>query len=84
MKKLELTEVVKYVETNIGIFHQKRIERLNSLELKDVLKRKNPYLFKAKNMMTSEGITSGACGCAYFVQRGDYFWGLVGRACYFY
>jgi hypothetical protein len=28
-------------------FHQKRLERLQNLKLKTVLKRKNPYLFKA-------------------------------------
>ncbi|KAM3111707.1 PmeII family type II restriction endonuclease [Phormidesmis sp. 146-33] len=31
-------------------FYNKRLEGLNSLKLTDVLKRKNPYLFKAKNI----------------------------------
>lgn len=56
MKKLKLKKVVKYVEDNIGIFHQKRIDRLNQLKLKTVLKKKNPYLFKAKHLLTSEKI----------------------------
>lgn len=56
MKKLNLKDVTRYVEENIGRFHDKRIERLNELELADVLKRKNPYLFKAKNVLTSEEI----------------------------
>ena len=50
MRELNLNEVTKYVEDNIGVFHQKRIERLNSLKLKTVLKKKNPYLFKAKHI----------------------------------
>lgn len=56
MEKLDLTEVTKYVEDNIGIFHQKRIDSLNSLKLGKVLKRKNPYLFRAKNVLTSQEI----------------------------
>lgn len=30
-------------------FYNKRLEKLNSLQLNDVLKRKNPYLLRAKN-----------------------------------
>jgi hypothetical protein len=56
MNQLKLTDVTKYVEENIEIFHQKRIEGLNSLMLKTVLKKKNPYLFKAKHLLTAEEI----------------------------
>jgi hypothetical protein len=56
MKKLSIAEVRKYVEKNIGIFHQKRIASLEELKLSQVLKRKNPYLFKAKHILTAEKI----------------------------
>lgn len=56
MKKLDLTEVTKYVEDNISVFHKKRITSLDKLQLKTVLKKKNPYLFKAKNVRTPETI----------------------------
>ncbi|MCB0595207.1 MAG: cytosolic protein [Lewinellaceae bacterium] len=59
MKKLDLTEVSKYVEKNIGVFHKKRIDSLDTLKLKKVLKRKNPYLFKAKNVLTADEIVRG-------------------------
>ncbi|MEM6298268.1 MAG: PmeII family type II restriction endonuclease [Bacteroidota bacterium] len=59
MKKLNLTEVTDYVEAHIGTFHQKRIERLSNLKLKTVLKRKNPYLFRAKHLITAEEIVKG-------------------------
>ena len=59
MKALDIQKVVQYVEENIGYFHQKRIQRLNKLKLSQVLKRKNPYLFKAKYMQTSEQIIRG-------------------------
>lgn len=59
MEKLNVQDVIQYVEQNIGIFHQKRIQSLDSLKLTDVLKRKNPYLFKAKNVLTSGDIVKG-------------------------
>ena len=56
MGKLDLTDVVDYVEENIGTFHDKRIKSLDSLSLSKVLRRKNPYLFKAKYSLTAETI----------------------------
>ncbi|HBI02205.1 MAG TPA: cytosolic protein [Flavobacterium sp.] len=59
MKSLNLIDVTQYVEANIGTFHKKRIQSLDSLKLTQVLKRKNPYLFKAKYMLTAEQIVRG-------------------------
>lgn len=59
MKLLNLKDVSLYVERNIGIFHQKRIQSIDKLRLSQVLKRKNPYLFKAKNVLTAEQIIKG-------------------------
>lgn len=56
MQKLNLTDVIDYVEKNISVFHNKRIDSLNSLKLTRVLKRKNPYLFKAKHLLTADEI----------------------------
>lgn len=53
---LELSEIKGYVAENIGSFHDKRLERLNGLKLNKILKRKNPYLFKAKNILTSQDL----------------------------
>lgn len=59
MKKLNLASIEKYVEKNIGEFHDKRLKSLDKLKLKKILSRKNPYLFKAKNFNTSEQIVRG-------------------------
>jgi hypothetical protein len=59
MKKLNLKDVTYYVENNIETFHLKRINSLDDLKLSQVLKRKNPYLFKAKYMLTAEQIIKG-------------------------
>ncbi len=56
MNKLNLKDVVEYVEENVGSFHSARLESLSKLKLKKVLLRKNPYLFKAKNVLTSEAL----------------------------
>ncbi len=59
MKKLNLRDVTRYVEENIGTFHQQRIASIDALKLSQVLKRKNPYLFRAKYMLTAEQIVKG-------------------------
>ncbi len=59
MKKLNLNDVKQYVEENIGTFHQQRISSLDQLSLTKVLRRKNPYLFKAKYVLTAEEIIKG-------------------------
>lgn len=56
MKMLNLIDIFKYVENNIGIFHEKRIQSIDKLRLTQVLKRKNPYLFRAKHLLTAEEI----------------------------
>ena len=59
MKKLDLQDVLQYVEDNISTFHQKRISSLDTLKLTKVLRRKNPYLFKAKYVLTADQIVKG-------------------------
>lgn len=59
MKLLSIIDVTKFVEDNIGDFHQKRLSKVDSIKLKDVLKAKNPYLFKAKNVTSADEIIDG-------------------------
>lgn len=56
MNPLNLDDVVKYVENNISTFHIKRLKSLENLKLDKILKRKNPYLFKAKNILTAQDL----------------------------
>lgn len=46
-----IDSIAEYVEKNIGDFHAARIEKLKSIKLKKLLARKNPYMFKAKNIV---------------------------------
>lgn len=50
MQPINLNDVANFVEENIGEFHGRRAGSLQNLKLIQVLKRKNPYLFKAKNI----------------------------------
>ena len=56
MTQIDIKSIQDYVESNIGKFHEKRIANLQSLKLKTVLKKKNPYLFRAKYLLTAEQI----------------------------
>ena len=53
MKPITQQEITDYVEANIQDFHQIRLDKLQALKLMNLVKRKNPYLFKAKNINTA-------------------------------
>src|ERR1043166_5656486 len=59
MKKVSAEEICSYIETHIPSFHKRRLESLAGLELHKVLKRKNPYLFKAKNITSAAELVKG-------------------------
>lgn len=50
MTQITDEQILEYVAANIDTFHQNRLLQLNSLELDKLLSRKNPYLFKSKNV----------------------------------
>ncbi|MBL4810514.1 MAG: hypothetical protein JKY43_10715 [Phycisphaerales bacterium] len=83
MNDLDIDDVVRYVEENIGVFHTKRIESLGKLKLAKILKRKNIYLFKAKNTQTASQIVNGIVD-AYSSSREETLFGnwLEGLAIY--
>lgn len=53
---IEVTEVSEYVKANIGSFHKARLESIKKLKLNTILLRKNPYLFKAKNILLAQDL----------------------------
>ncbi|WP_111900422.1 PmeII family type II restriction endonuclease [Aeromonas veronii] len=52
MNSVRNEDISDFIEKKISEYDEKLLDGLKKLKLKDVLKRKNPYLFKAK------GITS--------------------------
>ncbi len=49
---IQMNEIRDYIQSHISQFHERRAESLQKLRLLQVLKRKNPYLFRAKNINT--------------------------------
>jgi hypothetical protein len=58
MERLNLAGVRDYVNKNICIFHQSKLKILETLKLKDILKKKNLYLFRAKNITLASDLIS--------------------------
>jgi len=81
MKQLNLKDVTLYVEQNIGTFHQKRTAGLKDLKLRKVLGKKNPYLFKAKYILTAQDIIKSLTDAFISSQEetifGDWLEGLA-------
>lgn len=57
--ELSKSELIDFVSDRINNFHQRRLQKLTRLTLTDVLLRKNPYLFKAKNMELASDLIEG-------------------------
>jgi len=52
MPKITERELVDYIEQHIESFHSRRLESLTKLKLRNDITRKNPYLFRAKNIVS--------------------------------
>lgn len=60
MKPLNIDEIYEYVENHISTFHKKRLESVqNRIDFDKILKQKNPYLFRAKNILTAQDLVKG-------------------------
>lgn len=59
MSKLSRRELSEYIEHHIPDFHRARLRALAALNLKKVLRRKNPYLFRAKDVTTANDLVRG-------------------------
>lgn len=44
-------QITEYVEGHIGAFHDKRLDGLRQLKLRELIMSKNPYLFRSKNLI---------------------------------
>jgi len=56
--KALITKIRRYVAEHICDFHEARLRVLENLKLDNVLKSKNPYMFKAKNLEKAHDIVS--------------------------
>ncbi|MBR6963022.1 MAG: DNA (cytosine-5-)-methyltransferase [Prevotella sp.] len=74
-------KVEKYVRKNISQFHEARINKLKTLKLESLLKKKNPYMYKAKNINAADqlvrSIASAFMSSAEETMFGDWLEGLA-------
>jgi len=86
MKKINLQQIYEYAEKHISVFHQRRLDYVqNKVELFKILKQKNPYLFKAKNILTAQDLVKGFFDAFLQSQEetlfGDFMEGLAIFVC---
>ncbi len=75
--------IQKYINDNIDSFHTNRVARLKSLRLKDVLEKKNPYLFRAKNINSATDLVNAVLDARLSSSEEGMFGGfLEGLAIY--
>lgn len=86
MRKLGLQQIYEYVEKHISIFHERRLSYVkNKVHLLKILKQKNPYLFRAKNVLTAQDLVKGFLDAFLQSQEetlfGDFMEGLAIFVC---
>lgn len=85
MKLVNLADINKYVADNIGTFHSSRLRNLEKLKLIEILQRKNPYLFKAKNILTTQDLVKSLLNAYLSSQEetifGEFLEGLAVFIC---
>lgn len=83
MSSLSPEVITDFVEKNIDDFHQARLRSLREVELHAIIKRKNPYLFRAKNILTAADLVRSFLDAHLSSQEETLFGGLLERLAIF-
>lgn len=82
-------ELENFIENGIREYHEKILGRLTKLKLANILKRKNPYLFRVKNLNTSHDLVKSILDAHLSSQEEGIFGGFleelaifINNACY--
>lgn len=79
-----VNDAKQFVAENIEpLFHRRRLESLQTLKLQNVLKRKNPYLFKAKNLINAEDLVKSLVDAHLSSQEETVFGGFLEQVAIF-
>ena len=70
-------QITDYLQSNISSFHNKRLESLTNLELDNLLHRKNPYLFRSKNLVVVCDLIKSLLDAHLSSQEETLFGGLL-------
>lgn len=78
MKKIDYKQLnIRIVSDIIQPFYEIRLNRLNTISLAKIIKRKNPYLFKAKNIETAGDLTKSVLDAFLSSQEETIFGDLM-------
>ncbi len=77
MAKLNSEEVAHFVNNEIVAFHHKKLKKIESLELTQVLKKKNPYLFRAKNLLVASDLIRDIMDAFLYASEEKFFGDLL-------
>ena len=83
MGKVKESAIISFIEPNISEFHKRRLENLLSLQLKKILSRKNPYLFKAKDQNTAHDLVKTILDAHLSSQEEGIFGGFLEKLAVF-
>ncbi|MFN7209598.1 MAG: PmeII family type II restriction endonuclease [Aggregatilineales bacterium] len=56
MRSLDRVALSSFIQSELEKFYRERLDSLNKLDFKAVLRRKNPYLFRAKGVQTASDL----------------------------
>ncbi len=74
---IDRNELSNFIESGIQAYHQKILDRLLILKLPNVLKRKNPYLFRVKALNTSHELVKSILDAHLSSQEEGIFGGFL-------
>jgi hypothetical protein len=77
MASVTKNELIEFIEPNIQQFHSRRLQNLLALQLKKILSRKNPYLFRAKNQNTAHDLVKTILDAHLSSQEEGIFGGFL-------
>jgi len=77
MSSVPRSKITEFVEAHIQDFHKTRLQSLLTLRLNDILKRKNPYLFKAKALETAQDLVKPILDAHLSSQEEGIFGGFL-------
>lgn len=79
--------ILSYIETNIVRFHEARLDKLRIIRLNELIKRKNPYLFRAKQLNVANDLITELLNAYLSSQEetifGNWLEGLAIEVCSF-
>src|SRR5690349_19638471 len=69
--------IEQFVHENIDTFHANRLDSIKNLKLAKVLARKNPYLFRAKNLNVAADLVGAILDAALSSSEEGSFGGFL-------